>query len=169
MFKIPESVSRMVLAICADYGRREAELRSGNLAPFVRDTYRNTNMVIDDAVASVVTEKWSDRMLSDLINERSYPDAKCKTLTSRSGYRRWKLEIFLRIAEAFGYIDPSAAVGERHCAICGTLIREAEFGSITVCRGGRRAVTLDLCPECSAHVDGIEIDGTIGIVKQSVK
>ena len=169
MFKMPESVSRMVLAICADYGRREAELRSGNLTPFVRDTYRNTNMVIDDAVASVVTEKWSDRMLSDLINERSYPDAKCKALTSRVGYWRWKLEIISRIAEAFGYIDPSAAVGERHCAICGTLIREAEFGSITVCRGGRRAVTLDLCPECSAHVDGIEIDGTIGIVKQSVK
>ena len=169
MFKIPESVYRMVSAICADYERRETEMRSGNLTPFVRDTYRNTNRVIDDAVTSVVTERWSDRMLSDLINERSYQDAKCNTLTSRSGYRRWKLEIFLRIAEAFGYIDPSAAVGERHCAICGTLIREAEFGSISICRSGRRAAVLDLCPECSGHLDGSEIDGTIGIVKKIVK
>ena len=57
MFKIPESVCRVVSAICADYERREKELHSGNLTPFVRDTYRNTNRVIDDAVASVVTEK----------------------------------------------------------------------------------------------------------------
>ena len=77
MFKIPESVCRVVSAICADYERRETEMRSGNLTPFVRDTYRNTNRVIDDAVTSVVTERWSDRMLSDLINEKSYPEAKC--------------------------------------------------------------------------------------------
>ena len=55
MFKIPESVYRLVSAICADYERRETEMRSGNLTPFVRDTYRNTNRVIDDAVTSVVT------------------------------------------------------------------------------------------------------------------
>ena len=169
MFKIPESVYRIVWAICADYERRETELRSGNLTPFVRDTYRNMNSVIDDAITSVVTEKWSDLMLSDLINERNYSDAKCKALISRSGYRRWRLKILSQIAESFGYIDPAAALGERHCAICGTLIRESEFGSIALCRNGFRAVTLDLCLECSTHVDGIEIDGTIGIVKQSVK
>ncbi len=169
MYKMPETVYRLVSAVCADYNRREKELRSAGLSPYVRDKYRSINAVIDDAVGSVVSDNWASKMLADIVEEQNYANSKCRVIISRSGFRRWKMDIYLHIATALGFLDPNCIEGERHCAVCGTLIREAEFGSVTICKNGRRSFTLDLCPECASQVDGIEIDGTIGIVKQSMK
>lgn len=166
MHKMPDTLSKAIAALCEDYSRRERALRSDTLLPFVRDTYRSMNAVIASAVEKTVSGKWSESMLLDITNGTKYERSKCSCIASRTTFFRWKTEIYRFVAESLGLLDPSGNTEERHCAICGAFISEAEFGSISVCRDGKREITLSICHRCADTVDKIEIDGSIGIVRQ---
>lgn len=91
-FEVPSGVARMVNAICADYYRRDREIRDGNIKEGVARRYVEFNVAIDNALCDI-EEGIRFEILRDISENRGYLKSSVQSIISKNGYynRRRKL------------------------------------------------------------------------------
>ncbi len=99
-WEIPTSVVNMVNALCADYLRREREIRRNESPDDVLERYALLNRTVDDALAEVEAGM-RDELLQDIARGRGYTRSPLQGCVSKNTYYRRRRKLVHDIAKAF--------------------------------------------------------------------
>ena len=95
--EIEETLSRLVVALCADFGRRCALIESGKVVRRVEMELRYLNAKIYDAASEVVGEEYAENIIYEIGNKIGYARSEISAW-SESTYKIYKREVAINIA-----------------------------------------------------------------------
>ena len=95
--ELPTSVVVVVYAICADYDRREREMKFGVVTGDVLERYAELNRTIESALLCVESDLRED-LLSDIAKKRGFERSRISPLLSKNAYYRRRRRVIYEIA-----------------------------------------------------------------------
>ena len=95
--ELPTSVVVVVYAICADYDRREREMKFGVVSGDVLERYAEINRTIESALLCVESDLRED-LLSDIAEKRGFERSRISPLLSKNAYYRRRRRVIYEIA-----------------------------------------------------------------------
>ena len=95
--ELPTSVVVVVYAICADYDRREREMKFGIVSGDVLERYAELNRTIESALLCVESDLRED-LLSDIAKKRGFERSRISPLLSKNAYYRRRRRVIYEIA-----------------------------------------------------------------------
>ena len=95
--RLPPALDRMIVALCGDYDRRAALLRTADAPPEVLESCASLNSAIDGAVAEVCEDGIRRQMLLDIVEGRGARRTPLYFL-GEGTYKRRKRDVKLSIA-----------------------------------------------------------------------
>ena len=95
--ELPTSVVVVVYAICADYDRREREMKFGIVSGDVLEHYAELNRTIESALLCVESDLRED-LLSDIAKKRGFERSRISPLLSKNAYYRRRRRVIYEIA-----------------------------------------------------------------------
>jgi hypothetical protein len=99
-----DTLELLVRALCADYGRREEEIRKNEMSPRVLMEYKYFNVLILRAVAEVVGEIEAMTYIEDIGERRGY-SKRIDLFISENTYDKRKRQCKINIARALKLTD----------------------------------------------------------------
>ena len=99
-----DTLELLVRALCADYGRREEEIRKNEMSPRVLMEYKYFNVLIFRAVAEVVGELEAMPYIEDIGERRGY-SKRIDLFISENTYDKRKRQCKINIARALKLAD----------------------------------------------------------------
>lgn len=94
---IADSFDMLIVALCADFDRRDRALSGGNLERSVEMEYRYYNYKIYQAAAEVVGAPEARMYINDIGARRGYASSSVEAISDTT-YKRRKSEVFGNIA-----------------------------------------------------------------------
>lgn len=104
MMEDRKPIEMIVVALCADYGRRADEIAKKELPPRVIMEYKYYNTKIYHAVAEIVGEGDAIHYIGDIGSRRGYSKQYNELYMSEATYNRRKRECKYNIARALNLI-----------------------------------------------------------------
>ena len=95
--RVGDSFDSLVVALCADFERRERAIGEGKLAPRVEMEYRYFNHKIYNAAAEVVGASDALLYIADIGSRRGYAYSRVEELSDTT-YKKRKAAVFNNIA-----------------------------------------------------------------------
>lgn len=99
------TLDKLVVALCADYKRREAEIGASSVTHRTEMEYRYFNFKIFDAAAEIVGEKSAYAYIEEIGEHRGYADSEFIEDISERTYKMRKLQVKENIARRLHLID----------------------------------------------------------------
>ena len=100
-----KSVDMLVVALCADYWRREEAVRARSVSHRTEMEYRYYNFNIFDAAAEVVGEHFAEGYIGDIGERRGYAVSELADHCCEKSYKMRKFAVKKNIAERLHLID----------------------------------------------------------------
>lgn len=99
-----ELLDRLIVAICADYERRRAEIEEGTVSPRVKMEYKYMNSRVFDAAGEISGGALAEIFINEIGNGTGYSHSKASGI-SESAYKIYKKEIKSNIARKLSLKD----------------------------------------------------------------
>jgi hypothetical protein len=103
LYSMPVNVADIVRIVCADYGRRERDIRKQAREEAVIANYTEMNSVIDSALCGV-EEGIRSNLLDDIGAGRGYDFSPLSPLMSKNTYYKRKTQVVKDIAHGLALI-----------------------------------------------------------------
>ena len=102
---IDRSVEGVVVALCADYGRRAEAIRNHSVSHRTEMEFRYYNFKIYDAAAEVVGAREAEMYLKDVGERIGYASSELADTCSERSYKSRKIEVKKNIALKLHFMD----------------------------------------------------------------